>query len=89
MTPEQELANTALEKAITDHVKAFRGTEGDNTPEMVTDWVLVACVTSFSGDERLVAYHMGFSNGQMDDHRAVGLCRVGEDLILNGDREEE
>lgn len=88
MTPEQHEAQDQLERAVSAHVKAFRSDSLADNPEMATDWVVIACVTSFDGDERMTAYHMGFSGGEMDDHRASGLCRVAERLIFDGERQE-
>lgn len=82
-TQEQADAQNALERAIADHVQAFRGPYADN-PEMTGDWMLIASVTSLEGIEQMTAYHLGFSGGEMEEHRAYGLLRIADKLLTEG-----
>lgn len=88
LTPEQKTAQEALQKAIVEHCLVFRPvTETD--PQMVSDWIVVANIIWFDSDgERMSAYNIGFSDGQMDEHKAVGLCEIGK-RVASGEMEME
>lgn len=81
-TADQLKAQEELQIAIEKHSRAFRRSPDDHTPEILTDWILVACVVEFDGDERRVSYHMGFPGGQLEEHRAIGLCATAKSIIL-------
>jgi hypothetical protein len=83
MTQEQADAQNALERAIVNHVQAFRSEFAEN-PEMVGDWMLIAAVASLDGTEQRTAYHLGFSGGEMEEHRAYGLLRTADKLLAEG-----
>lgn len=87
MTPEQQEAQEALHRAVVQHVAAFRPEGSDPSREMISDWIVVAGVVSFNEEgERLTAYNLAYSDGEMDEHRAVGLLHVGQRLMMDGER---
>lgn len=84
-TAEQKAVQEALQAAIENYVRVYE----PNRPGLVVDWAIIAQATSFNAEEGIAkdAYHMAFSNGQMEDHRAVGLFRYAEHLLLHGNSE--
>lgn len=78
LTSEQEIAQRALQKAVEDHAAAFRSDGSD--AEVLTDWVVVSCLVSYDDQGQRAGYMVGYSNGEMPEHIACGLFRVGESI---------
>lgn len=89
MNDAQRAAQEALESAVRQHVAAFRPTGDDAPAEAVSDWALVANVVSWNGNDKMSAYHMAYANGEMEEHRAIGLFALGTDVVMNGQDPEE
>jgi hypothetical protein len=87
-TPDQNESQRKLQTAVEEHVNAFRP-EGSDA-EVITDWVVVACTVSYDDEGQRTGYNVGYSNGEMPEHIALGLFEVGK-AIVNGtyEREEE
>lgn len=82
-TPERKVVQEALEKAVVAHTEAHRPPSRQDIPEMVGDWALVVNVISFNEEgHRTSAYNVAYVGGEMDEHRAAGLFRVGEKIAL-------
>jgi hypothetical protein len=88
-TPEQLKAQDDLQIAIENHVIAFRAGTSDQV-EVTGDWMVIASVQSINleDNERRYAYHLGFSGGEQPEHIALGLLRLGEQLITEGEAKE-
>lgn len=86
MTPEQQRAQDNLQKAMSEHVEAFKSDPTDNG--ILVDWACVAQLTRFNEEGgRDSAYHLIFSGGEMEEHRAKGIWHHGIDLLTFGERE--
>lgn len=70
MTPRQKAAQEALEAAIREHMSAYA--EDLEGQQYVAEWALIANIVD-GRDDDLAVYHLAFSNGDIADHRAVGL----------------
>lgn len=84
-------ADDALDDAVTAVVNELRARkDGQLDQGVVTAWALVAHTHSFDeeGDAQSAYYHL-YSGGSVPDHVALGLFRMGEHLLLNGERVSE
>jgi hypothetical protein len=88
VTEQQDIAQANLHRAIAEHIAAFRPSLSDSTREMIGDWIVVGNVVSFSDEGKMTAYHIAYSDGEMEEHRAIGLLRYAEGLVANGERVE-
>jgi hypothetical protein len=86
MNQRQILAQRNLEKAVMDHVDAYReSSDGEVDHGVVIDFVVVAQTDTPREDgDDLVAYYLAYSTGSMPNHRAVGLLEWGKHLMMNG-----
>lgn len=88
-TPEQLAAQKRLQDALEDYVKVWRPSKRD-AGELVTDWALVACSTSYDSDgDRISAYDLCYSDMEIDEHRALGLFNMAAHLCLFGSRVDD
>lgn len=87
LTDRQKAAQKALAAAIEEQRAAFTDATDSDTPEVVTDWMLIAACASYNGDgEQLVSYHMAFPDDELMDHRAKGLALHAIYLLEHGQR---
>lgn len=61
--------------------------EDSEEGDLLVDWIVVAYVTN-PDDEKMSAYPMLYSNGNMPTYRARGLLETGRTLLLLGSAEE-
>lgn len=84
MTPEQQLAQDNLQKAMEAHVEAFKSDPADNA--ILVDWACVAQLTRFNEEGgRDSAYHLIFVGGELEEHRAKGIWQHGIHLLDFGE----
>lgn len=85
-TPEQTAANEQLQSAMENYLRTFCRQQG----ALLVDWVVVLQSSWYDDDgDRCSAYHMAFSTGEMDEHRAIGLLEYGKDLVLHGEAADD
>lgn len=87
---EKKAAQQRLQEAIEAQIAIYRADGvAQGMPEdtgMVTDWCLVVHTTSYDGDgDEQSGYYMSYANGQMPDHRAVGLLTWAIHILKSGD----
>lgn len=93
-SPERVAAQRKLQEAIEEQIAQYRADNvargQDEDKGMVTDWVLVVHTMSYDGEgDELSGYYMSYANGQMPDHRAIGLLTHGVYMIQNGDMPDD
>lgn len=89
LTPEQKAANDKLHDDIQSIVDLYRTAhveDGANEDHgVVVDWVVIIQTQGFDADgDTESGYYMAFSNGEMPDHRAIGLFAMGTQMIHEG-----
>lgn len=86
LTPEQRSAQRKLQEAIEEQVAQYR----DDDRGVVTDWVVVMATEGYSSEGNAQsAYYLAFANGEMAEHRAVGLLEWGVHMLKNQDLSSE
>jgi hypothetical protein len=89
LPPEIRAAQDALQQAIEGHRRAWTSRRDEQAGEVLAEWVLVAAYLSYNDDgDETVAYHLGFINDQLADHRVKGLLVHALDLMRDGERME-
>ena len=83
-TPEQVAANNRLEDAIAVAVRAYDLVPED---EIVTTW-MIAGASQGQDDGRTGYFHL-YPGGIQPTHVAVGLIRMTEHHLLNGDDDDD
>lgn len=87
LTERQKAAQKALQDAIEEQRAAFTDATEAETPEVVSDWLLIAACVSYSEEgHQYVSYHMAFPDDELMDHRAKGLAKHAIYLIEHGER---
>lgn len=83
LTDRQKAAQEGLEAAIRENRAAFMEAEGDDSVEILTDWILVACMVGYDDDgHKTNCYHFGLAGDSgVTDHASKGLLVHGLDLI--------
>ena len=83
-TPEQITADNRLEDAIAEAVRAYDVVdEGD----IVTTWMIAGA--SQGPDDGQTGYFHLYANGVQPTHIAIGLMRMTEHHLLNGDEDDD
>jgi hypothetical protein len=82
-TDAQKKADTALEEAVLECVKQYRMLGGT----MMTDFVVIVEGLSYDedGDPDETFVGMAFRSGMARKSVALGLIKMGEDLLLTGE----
>ena len=85
-TDGQKKADTALEEAVLECVKQYRMLGGT----MMADFVVIVEGLSDDedGDPDETFVGIAFRNGMARKSVALGLLKMGEDMLLTGEREE-
>lgn len=95
MTPDQKAASQALQKAVEDHIKAIDDEIGrPDNPMVVTDWITIVACEGYSDDGLMSSYYILMPNGEIAEHKALGLLKYGSRMLVDGgivvrDDEEE
>jgi hypothetical protein len=77
---ERRAASEQLGDAIPTMLEKHGPVDG-----ILGDWVVVACTVAFDDEgDPSAQYHMGFSNGAMMEHTAIGLFEQGKHLLMHG-----
>jgi hypothetical protein len=81
-------ADDALDDAVAAVVNELRHRgDGQQDNGVVTAWACVVHTHSFDEDGHTQsAYYQLYSGGSVPDHVALGLYKMGEHLLLNGER---
>jgi hypothetical protein len=83
ITPEQREAQQRLQDAIENHCRVW--TPHEETPvggEMLIDWAVVMHLTGYNEEgHEVAAYRLAYTNGEMPQHRAVGLFEYASYLV--------
>jgi hypothetical protein len=85
-TDAQKKADTALEEAVLGCVEQYRMLGGT----MMADFVVIVEGLSYDedGDPDETFVGIAFRNGMARKSVALGLLKMGEDMLLTGEREE-
>lgn len=86
MNEAQRQAQEKLDQAIREHAAAFRPASEIHPgapSQMVTDWMYVANVIWWDEDgDKMSAYNVGYVNGELEEHRAIGLLTIGSKIVM-------
>lgn len=81
-------AQDDMDEAVQALVDELRDrSDGQSDPGVITAWATIVHTHSFDDDGHATsAYYQLYAGGSIPDHTAIGLFKMGEHLLLNGER---